>query len=97
MFQCDTATDRAQKCSPTHSDSASPDRVAGLEDEHGAGGVPVPVQALLPLPHPGPGGAPGDRASKPEECHLVSEARIKLPLRLQLIPRQQYHRGMRRC
>ena len=31
----------------------SPDRVAGLEDEHGAGGVIVPVQALLPLPHAG--------------------------------------------
>ena len=33
----------------------SPDRVASLEDEHGAGGVIVPVQTLLPLSHPGGG------------------------------------------
>ena len=35
--------------------SHSPDRVASLEDEHGAGGVIVPVQTLLPLSHPGGG------------------------------------------
>ena len=49
----------------------SPDRVASLEDEHGAGGVIVPVQALLPLTHPGPGGGPATLASHLTMSHVI--------------------------
>ena len=71
----------------------SPDRVASLEDEHGAGGVIVPVQALLPLTHPGPGGGPATLASHLTMSHVILSCaslslklRQKLPLRLLLIP-----------
>ena len=52
-------------------DTSSPDRVAGLEDEHGAGGVIVPVQALLPLAHPGPGGGLATLASDLRQRDII--------------------------